>query len=190
MEEKPQQQNEPREIEIQGPEETGPEKRKPAEAQEAALHADLENKFKRLAADFANYKKRVGTERAEWHRTIERRVLSSVLPLYDDFYRLVQNAQNGDLKEGVRAVHDKWRKWLEQHRIRVLNPVGEPFDPHFHDAVLQEPVSDPDRDSTVTRVLEVGYLRGDEVLRHAKVVVGRYQAPGPAQEPQKGVDEP
>lgn len=149
-----------------------PEEPKPDPLQES------EERFKRLAADFANYKRRVEAERNELLELLEARLLSGILTIYDDFRRLSEHTAGADeqLTQGIKVVQSKWQSWLTSENVKIIAPVGEPFDPHLHDALMQQNVSDPEQEGKVLHVIESGYKRRDKVLRHAKVIVGHYQA--------------
>lgn len=137
---------------------------------------DWQEKYKRLAADFDNYKKRIAAEQSKLEKQLQEKLLKKVLSLYDDFVRLHNNADHNDgLQQGVRAIYKKWQKWLLDHELEVMHPEGEEFDPVFHEAVLQQAVSDPKLHGKITEVIEVGYMRGDLMLRPAKVAVGHHE---------------
>ncbi len=143
--------------------------------------SESEDKFKRLAADFANYKRRAEAERNELLDLLEARLLNGMLSIYDDFCRLSQHTANVNeqLAQGLKAVQTKWQGWLANENVEVLNPSSQAFDPHFHDALMQQPVAEAERDGKVVHVIENGYKRRDKVLRHAKVIVGHYEAEEP-----------
>ena len=159
------------------------EQEEPERANEAEKHqtsqeheVDWEEKYKRLAADFSNYQKRVDDNYAAMERRIQAKYLKNILPIYDDFIRLDGRKKDAsDLVASVQAVQQKWQQWLQENEIEIINPKGELFDHEFHDAILQEPVLDPELDGKVTNVIELGYLYRHQVLRHAKVAVGRFE---------------
>lgn len=144
----------------------------------AALLQESEDKFKRLAADFANYKRRAEAERNEVLELLEARLLNGVLAIYDDFCRLNQHTAgvNEQLAQGLKAVQTKWQNWLAQESVEVINPTGQLFDPHLHDALMQQAVQNAEQDGHVILVIENGYKRKEKVLRHAKVIVGHFEA--------------
>ncbi len=147
---------------------------------------ECEDRFKRLAADFANYKRRVEAERNEILDLLEARLLNGILAIYDDFCRLSQHTANVDeqLAQGLKAVQAKWQAWLTNENVEMINPVGQAFDPNLHDALMQQPVPDAEKDGQVVHVVEYGYKRRDRVLRHAKVIVGNFDVEESAQEEQ------
>ncbi|MFQ6115397.1 MAG: nucleotide exchange factor GrpE [bacterium] len=143
-------------------------------SEQEALH-EYEEKYKRLSADFANYKKRVERESAELEQRVKDNFLKSMLPIIDDFIRLNDHViQYEPLAKGVQAIQKKWQQWLESNHVQVINPEHEEFDHNLHHAVMHRPVDDPELDGKIVQVIEYGYRRRDKVLRHAKVAVARY----------------
>jgi molecular chaperone GrpE len=139
---------------------------------------ECEDKFKRLAADFANYKRRAEAERNELLDLLEARLLAGILSIYDDFCRLSQHTAevNDQLAQGFKAVQTKWQAWLANENVEVLDPGGQAFDPRRHDALMQQAVTNAEQDGKVVLVIERGYKRREKVLRHAKVIVGHFEA--------------
>jgi len=137
-----------------------------------------EARYLRLTADFDNYRKRTESARLEQTGRIRSEVFKSILPIYDDFHHLLENAHGQEsLLEGVKALQKSWLNWMRQHDLQKLGEVGEDFDYLKHEAVMQEPVNDPTLDGKVTQIIKYGYVHKDLVLRHAQVVVGRYEGP-------------
>lgn len=145
---------------------------------EAKALEEYEEKYKRLAADFRNYKKRIEAERAGLREIFEEKMIKSILSIYDDFDRLYNHVhQDENLVQGVQVLQKKWLRWLESNEVELMNPEGQKFDHRLHDAVLHQPVNDPQLDEKIVQVIENGYLRRNKVLRYAKVAVGRYEDP-------------
>jgi molecular chaperone GrpE len=148
------------------------------------LEADLEaaqneaaswrEKALRATADLDNFRKRTARERDEERRRAGERIVSELLPVVDDIERAIEHAdaEGGDrhLLHGVQAVHAKLLRVLESEGVRIIDPSGEPFDPHLHEAVGQrEDAGVPEH--TVVDVLRKGYELGGRVVRHAMVMV-------------------
>ena len=86
------------------------------------------------------------------------------------------------LAEGVEMTERSMLASLERHGVRKLDPIGEKFDPHFHQAIFEVP--NPDVPSgTVVQVVQAGYVIGDRVLRPAMVGVAKGGPKAPAGEP-------
>ena len=71
-------------------------------------------------------------------------------------------------------VEKKLMKTLAGHGLEVIDPVGQPFDPALHEAVMTEPAQSPDEDHLVARVFQQGYLFNGQLLRPARVVVKQW----------------
>ncbi len=90
----------------------------------------------------------------------------------DNLERALDAAEHhdeGKVLGGVRMVRDMFVELLRRTGVEEIETVGAAFDPHVHDAVVMQP-SDQE-EGTVTAVLERGFMQGDRVLRHARVVV-------------------
>ena len=78
------------------------------------------------------------------------------------------------LVQGVDMVERKLHKALAAAGLEVVNPEGQPFDPSRHEAVSTEPAESKDQDARISRVYQVGYVFGGQLLRPARVVVRQY----------------
>ena len=74
-------------------------------------------------------------------------------------------------KEGIEMVLKNFLKVLEAEGIEQIDPVGEPFDPTFSEAIMAAPAAEGEEDGIVRQVCRKGYKKGDKVLRFAQVVV-------------------
>lgn len=134
---------------------------------------DWQDKYMRLHAEWDTYRRRTAEQReAEKARATEK-LVTSLLPVLDDFERTIAYAeQHGEagLLDGVRAVSTKLSNTLEKDGLVTINPVGEPFDALEAQAVAT--VEDPEAfDETVREVYQKGYKMGSKVLRSAMVTV-------------------
>lgn len=131
----------------------------------------------RLQADFENYKKRMLREQTHAIERASERVVREVLPVIDDLDRTIaaSEGEEGDVKTehlagAVRAVREKLLAALAKESVEVIDPVGEPFDPTYHEAMMQVTRDDLD-EHTVAEVYEKGYRMHDKLIRPARVVV-------------------
>jgi molecular chaperone GrpE len=142
--------------------------------QEALEKADryLGN-WQRAEADFANYKKRVEQERAEFAHFANASLISALLPVVDDFERALENAaadpEAGTWVEGVQLIYRKLRSVLEDHGLTEIEAEGSKFDPHLHEAVMCV----EGEEGIVCEELQKGYRLRDRLLRPAMVKVGK-----------------
>ncbi len=146
----------------------------------AELKADLakeKDKFLRLFAEFENYKKRTTKERMELFRTAGQEVLSSLLPVLDDFERALKEiykSSDKELYKGVELIDNKLRETLKSKGLEEIKvETGDAFDPEVHEAITQIPAPDDKLKGKVIDVIEKGYQLGERVIRHPKVVVGQ-----------------
>jgi molecular chaperone GrpE len=130
----------------------------------------------RKAAELENVRKQNAQRVQKASRDGMKRVASELLPALDDFERALAHAEaeEGDeqhtLTKGIRLVQAQLLAALRRAGIESFSPLGEPFDPHRHEAVATTPVDGTDS-GTVVEVYQAGYRLGEEILRAAKVVV-------------------
>lgn len=143
-------------------------------AEAEARAAEYLEGWQRARAEFANARKRMERDRAEARRNATIEVVSSLLPILDDFERALesvpQEVASNNWFEGVALVHRKLRSILDNVDIERIEAVGQPFDPNYHEAVLQEE-SDEYESGIVIKELQTGYRLNDRVIRPAMVVV-------------------
>ena len=145
------------------------------EAQEQV--AALNDKYLRLAAEFDNFRKRTIKEKADLILTGGEKVLSALLPVLDDLERARDNMQKAtdveSLREGVEMIIGKLDKTLAAQGLKRMEPIGTLFDTDFHEAIAMVPVPEDEQKGHVIDCVQTGYLLGEKVVRHAKVVVGQ-----------------
>jgi molecular chaperone GrpE len=132
--------------------------------------------WQRIAADFANYKRRTEQDREQMFGLANDALLSKLLVVADDFDRAIANMpaelQGMGWIEGIAAIDRKLRGLLDSQGLTPIEAVGQPFDPHQHEAVTQEETTDVP-EGTVTQELQRGYRIRDRVLRPAMVAVAK-----------------
>jgi molecular chaperone GrpE len=128
----------------------------------------------RALADFDNYRRRVERDRAGAARSGKRDVILSLLEVLDGFDRALNHIDDApsSVAQGVQAIHRNLLGVLERHGVTRFDSLGEPFDPHFHDAIGTVD-SDEVESGTVADEFQRGYRWGDEVLRPARVRVAQ-----------------
>ena len=146
-----------------------------AKIAEAAV-ADMKQRYIRLQADFANFKKRTASEKLQISEVVKMEVLQNVLPVIDNFERALQVPQDkltDELKsfvDGYEMIYKQLITVLEKEGVTKIDAVGKPFDPNYHQAVMRVASDEYDND-VVVEVLQEGYLLGDKTLRPAMVKV-------------------
>jgi molecular chaperone GrpE len=139
---------------------------------------DQRDKYLRLAAEYDNFRKRSMKERQEAHLRGQGDLVKQLIDGLDDLGRVAHvdpsttDAQT--VLDGVSMAEKKLLKALNGFGLEVLNPVGEPFDPGMHEAVMTEPAATKDEDHLVSRVFQPGHLFNGQLLRPARVVVKQW----------------
>jgi len=139
--------------------------------------AELNDKYLRLFSEFDNYRKRTIKERIELSKTASAEIITSLLPVLDDFERAIK-AHTGKeesttvLDEGIILIYNKFLNILTQKGLEQMKTIGEPFNTDRHEAITNIPAPEPDRKGKVLDEVEKGYLLNGKVIRYAKVVVG------------------
>lgn len=139
--------------------------------------AESKDKYLRLYSEFENFRRRTSKERIELIKTAGEDVLTSLLPVIDDFERARKSVDGQDVnpsvKEGLDLIYNKLYKVLGQNGVKAMEiEKGSDFNPEFHEAVTQFPAPEEKLKGRIIEVLEKGYLLGDKVIRFAKVVTG------------------
>ena len=134
---------------------------------------ESKDKYLRLFAEFDNYKKRSVKERFDLMKTAGQEIITSLLPVLDDFDRAKKSAESGAeaFSEGVNLVYQKLFSTLEHKGLRAMESTGADFDPEFHEAIADIPAPNEELKGKVIDTVEKGYLLNDKIIRHAKVVV-------------------
>lgn len=134
----------------------------------------LNQQYLRLAADFDNYRKRQAQEREELLKFGTENALKKMIEVLDNFERGKKALENVEdctkVKESFDLVHKQVFDALAKLGLEVIETEGKPFDPNFHDAVMQTPTSEHP-EHTIINELQKGYKMGDKVLRPALVNV-------------------
>src|SRR5688572_29124873 len=150
-----------------------------AAAAEAESGIDGEReKYLRLAAEYDNYRKRSARERSDAGSRAQADLVRQMVEALDDLARFAHvdpsTIDAETIVQGVDMVEKKMMKALGSAGLRVINPVGETFDPSLHEAVATEPTSAAEDDHVVARVYQPGYVFNTQLLRPARVVVKQW----------------
>ena len=141
------------------------------EEQLAAWH----DKYLRLQAEFDNFRKRTLREKMELVEHGGEDVLKSVLSVLDDMKRAVEASRKSDdiesLREGEMLVVKKFEDMPTKYDVHEMECTDRPFDADRQEAVARFAAGE-EKSGLVIDVVQRGYMRGEKVLRYAKVVVG------------------
>ena len=148
----------------------------PDEAQAIARERDdYYDRLLRKTAEFDNYRKRVERERREQAEYAAADVLEELLPLIDDMERALGVDSNTDAdayRKGVELIHKQMLDLLRRRGVTPIEAVGQPFDPHLHQAVAHDTVPGH-AEGEVVEQFRRGYKLRDRLLRPAMVKVAK-----------------
>ena len=135
------------------------------------------DKHLRLFAEFENFKKRTAKERIELFKTANKEVLTSMIPVLDDFNRAQKQFETDEKvidNEGFNLISNKFKEILKANGLEVTEAkIGDIFDAEIHEAITQIPAPSEDLKGKVIDCVEKGYKLGDKIIRYPKVVIGQ-----------------
>jgi len=138
---------------------------------EESLRGDLQ----RMAADFANYRKRNEAERTEFAKFAKADLITRLLDVLDGYDRALasvpDDASGKPWVEGMWLVERKLRKILDAEGLEPVDSLGKPFDPYLHEAVAHVESDQPE--GTVIEEHQKAYRLHDRVIRPALVSVAK-----------------
>ena len=135
---------------------------------------ELTDKYKRLFAEFDNFRKRTDAEKSGMYAEGQRNVLEKILPVIDNFERALENVpeelKGSSYVEGVEKIYRSCMDTLKALGVEPIETVGKPFDANLHNAVMH--VEDEDHgENEVVEEFQRGYTFKDKVLRYSMVKV-------------------
>ena len=135
---------------------------------------EWEDKYKRLLAEFDNFRKRSEKESAMMIDIGASMILTKILPIVDNFERalktLPEEIKENSFEDGIDKIYKQILKTFEDLGVKPIEAVGKEFDPNLHNAVMTDDKEDVKVD-TITEELQKGYTYKDQVLRHSMVKV-------------------
>ena len=135
--------------------------------------ADLEDRVKRQMAEFENFRKRTDKEKSQMYDMGAKNVIEKILPVIDNFERGLESIPEGSDKafvDGMQMIYKQLSGELEKLGVKPIEAVGQPFDPNFHNAVMQTE-SEEYESGTVAQELQKGYMYHDTLVRPSMVSV-------------------
>ena len=152
-----------------------PPKKKSPSIKELNESLKLEKeKYVRLFAEFENYKRRTAKERIELFKTAGKDVLSSLVPVLEDFKRAISIKESDSDDEGIKLIYNKFNETLRnQGLIEVEVNIGDIFDAEIHEAISQIPAQEDNQKGKIIDIIQGGYKLGDNIITYPKVVVAQ-----------------
>ena len=133
-----------------------------------------EDKYKRLLAEFDNYRKRTEKEKISMYDFGASQILTKILPIIDNIERAIESVKEEDktnsVYEGLDKIYKQVNKVLEENDVKPIEALNKKFDANLHNAVMTDEESDAEVD-TITEELQKGYTYKGDVIRHSMVKV-------------------
>ena len=146
-----------------------------------AENLELKDRNLRLVAEMENFRRRTERDKAEFAKYAISDFARDIVVVGDNIRRAIEavpkDAVASDpalrsLIEGVEVTERELLKALEKHNVKRFDPLGEPFNPHLHDAMTKIEMPNVPAD-TVVQTIHAGYMIDDRVLRPAAVIVAK-----------------
>lgn len=139
-------------------------------------YKEIEDRLLRLAAEFDNYKKRTAKEFQLIIKNANEELISQLVETLDNFQRALESAENSSdfesFHKGVELIYQHFGGILTKEGLKEIKAVGEPFDPHLHEAVMQQE-SEEYPEGVIVDEISKGYVLNDKVIKHSKVIVSK-----------------
>ena len=146
------------------------ELKKQIEAQKVQIE-ETEDRLKRVAAEFDNYKKRSSKEKDGLYNSLVGDIVSNFLPIIDNLEKAVEaETKDEEYKKGVELVLKQFKDVLASRGVTEIEAVGKTFDPELHEAVSSVQ-DDTKGEKEIVQEYRKGYMIGNRVIRHSMVIV-------------------
>ena len=144
-------------------------------------NADLKDKYMRAMAEMENIRKRAAKEKIDTIKRANKDLLLSLLNFMDNFERAIKagennnDIQNSEYYKGIELIHKQFIDFIHDNGVEEIECLGEEFNPNLHEALTMVEIPDCEHEKIV-EVYAKGYKLNDELLRTAKVIVGKPKA--------------
>lgn len=134
------------------------------------------SRLQRLQADFDNFRRRSKTEKEEFGKYANEKLVASLLPIIDNFERAIDSneGEGNSFKTGVEMIFKQFMESLAKEGLKSIDAVGNEFDPNMHEAVMTVESDDHDA-NVVVEELQKGYLFKEKVIRPSMVKVANVE---------------
>ena len=132
---------------------------------------DTKNTFQRTLAEYDNYRKRTTKEKADNYNAGRTDAVKAILPMLDTLeMALAAPCSDENYKKGIELTYTTAMNSLKNMGVEQIDALNQPFDPNFHNAVMQQETEGVEP-GIVVNVFQKGYKMGDKIIREATVVV-------------------
>ncbi len=136
--------------------------------------AESQDRVLRIQAELENYRKRARRELEDERRYAEIGLIADLLPIVDNMNRAIEagekKADPALLLSALKIMSQQFNDIFKKHHCTPISGAGEPFNPHLHEAIMQQPNAEAPH-HTVLNVVRMGLMLYDRVVRPAQVIV-------------------
>jgi|TARA_B100000767_G_C19765953_1_gene537522 molecular chaperone GrpE len=139
--------------------------------------AEAKDQLLRSIAEMENVRRRAQRDVENAHKFAVEKLLADLFPVVDSMEKAIETSENSELGEGAKAIADGlslslklFVDTLAKAGVEQIDPLGQPFDPQFHEAMAMVPNPDAEPNS-VMDVMQKGYVLNGRLTRAAKVIV-------------------
>ncbi len=137
----------------------------------AKSKSEFQDRALRLQAEFDNFRKRTEKDRSEFAQYAGMELIRELLPVLDNFeLALKTECASKDYAKGVEMIYQRMADTLKKAGLEPIESIGQPFDPHVHQAVERFSTADSPED-TVLSEFQRGYKFKGKLLRASMVKV-------------------
>ncbi len=134
------------------------------------------DRWLRAVAELENYKKRMTKEKLELSKYANEQLIKEILPIVDNLERAIEHSSNPKdskaLDDGIKMTAKQLITVLEKFGIKRIEALNEPFDPNYHEAIMQLETQKHE-ENIVLRELEKGYILHDRLIRPSRVAISK-----------------
>lgn len=132
---------------------------------------ESKRKWYAVTAEYENYRRRTANQSAQRYQEGRNDVMASLFPIGDNLERAMSACADENTKQGLDMVLKTFKKVLADEGIEEIDPLGQPFDATYSEAIMAMPCQDGEESGMVKQVYVKGYKKGEKVLRYAQVIV-------------------
>lgn len=151
-------------------------KKKPKKDKKDEMIEELNDKYKRLFAEFDNFRKRSEAEKASNYEFGARDVILKVLPIVDNFERgldtIPEEEKGSPFADGMEMIYKQLMTALDDLGVKPIEAVGAEFNPEFHNAVMQTDLEEFG-ENIVSQEMQKGYMYKEKAIRPSMVAVNK-----------------
>ncbi|MBQ7368881.1 MAG: nucleotide exchange factor GrpE, partial [Clostridia bacterium] len=132
---------------------------------------ESKRKWYAVTAEYENYRRRTQNQSAQRYQEGRNDVIAALFPIGDNLERALLSCADENTKQGIDMVLSSFKKVLESEGVEEINPLGQPFDATYAEAIMAAPAGEGEESGIVKQVYVKGYKKGEKVLRYAQVIV-------------------